>query len=211
MNKVISFVKSIRLKQILTVFFAGVLLFLNTACSASAQAKMPDKTMGASEDPHPVNQVQPYQGGMNNYSDTAPGQAARGTAERTKALIDRAERDINTKRVDSVDQYVENYRTGAPIQERTKNIIDNVKEAAGDAASDARGVGDRVSKSGERAADRTKELGSRLQQGANDVSDNLKVSNDEAGMNMKQAARKASRAVEDATTQTKRAVKDAID
>jgi hypothetical protein len=173
MENLISFVKSLRLKQVLTVFFAGALLFLNTACSGSAQAKMP--TAVGAPDPHPVGQRQPYEGGMNNYSDTAPGQAVKGTAEKTKALIDRAQKDISTKSVNSVDRYVENYRNGAPIQDRVGNIVDNTKEVADSAKNDLKSVGDNLKRSGKGAVEKTQELGEKLKDGTEDVSDNLGV------------------------------------
>ncbi len=211
MNKIISFVRSLRLKQVLTVFFASVLLFLNTACSGSAQAKMPSASM--SEDPHPVGQRQPYEGGMNNYSDTAPGQAVKGTAEKTKALIDRAEQDINTKSVNSVDQYVENYKNGAPIQDRVGNIVDSTKDAASSAKQEVESLGGRLKRSREGAVEKTKELGQRVQKGAEDVSDNLGVKDTakESGRALKDAGRKAARAADDAAVKAKRAAKDAID
>lgn len=197
MNKIISFVKSIRFKQILTVFFAGVLLFLNTACNSAAQARIP---VGSPDDPHPVGQRQPYEGGMNNYSDTAPGQAVPGTAQKTKALIDRAEKDISNKRVNSVDQYVENYRNGAPIQDRVGNIVDNTKDAAGNAKRDLKSVGEGVKRSGEGAVEKTKELGQRIQQGTENVSENVGAKDALKGSQraLKDAGRKAARAAEDA-------------
>jgi hypothetical protein len=226
MSKVISFFKSIRLVQFLTVFLAGTLVIFTTACNGNAQAKMPAKDAG----PNPVGQTQPYEGGMNNFSDTAPGQAAKGTAERTKALIDRAEKDINTKRVDSVDQYVDNYRSGAPIQERTKTIVDNVKGAAADATSDAKGAVDKAARAGDRA---TKEVGDKAQRGAYNIKENTKQAGKDAGRNAEEtadaikdkgdniakgasrsvedAAKSVKRAVDDAATNVKRAAKDAID
>jgi hypothetical protein len=212
MKRIISFVKSLRLKQVLTVFFAGTLLFLNTACSGSAQAKMP--TAVGAPDPHPVGQRQPYEGGMNNYSDTAPGQAVKGTAEKTKALIDRAEKDISTKSVNSVDQYVENYRNGAPIQDRVGNIVDNTKEVAGSAKNDVKSLGDRLKRSGEDAVEKTKELGERLKDGTANVSDNLGINEGLAKDGKREidnAGRKAARAADDAAIKTKRAINDAID
>jgi uncharacterized phage infection (PIP) family protein YhgE len=202
MNKVISFIKSIRLGQILTVLLAGILLFINTACAGNAQAKMP-KVGATDPGPHPVGQTQPYEGGMNNFSDTAPGQAAKGTAERTKALIDRAERDISTKRVDSVEQYVENYRTGAPLGERTEKLTENIKEGVKNAAEDATGLGDRVSKMSDRAADKTKELGNKIQRGAENVTDNTRTSGD--------TAKALKDKVEDAAKSAGRKIQDAID
>jgi gas vesicle protein len=215
MNKVISFFKSIRLVQILTVFLAGILVIFTTACNGSAEAKVPNKDAG----PNPVGQTQPYQGGMNNFSDTAPGQAAKGTAEKTKALVDRAEKDINTKRVDSVDQYVDNYRSGAPIQERTKNIIDSVKGAADDATGDAKGAVDKAAKSSDRVS---KDIGGKAQQRAYNIKENTKQAGRDAGSDAEDAAdaikgksndvaKGVKRAVDDAATSVKRAAQGATD
>ncbi|NJR52276.1 MAG: hypothetical protein HC780_24575, partial [Leptolyngbyaceae cyanobacterium CSU_1_3] len=60
MSNIISFFKSIRLGQILTVFLAGILVLFTTACNGDAQAKMPKGTMG--DGPNPVGQTQPYEG-----------------------------------------------------------------------------------------------------------------------------------------------------
>lgn len=222
MNKAISFLKSIHLRQILTVFLAGVLVLFTTACNGAAQAKSPQGTSAPDGGPNPVGQTQPYQGGMNNFSDTAPGQAMKGTAEKTKSLIDRAEKDINTKGVDSVEQYVDNYRGGAPIQERTKNILDSAKEAGGNVKEDTKGVGDKLNKTSDRAADKTKEAGDRVQRGASNAKENTKQAGKGALDSAKNAvdtlkskandvAEDGSRALDDAGRSAKRAAKDAID
>lgn len=210
MSKVVSFFKSIRLGQILTVFLAGVLVLFTTACNGTAQAKQPQLDTAKDAGPNPVGQVQPYQGGMNNFSDTAPGQAAKGTAEKTKALIDRAEKDINTKGIDSVDQYVDNYRNGAPIQERTKNILDSAKDAAGNVKEDAKGVSAKAAKAGDRAADRTAELGSKLQNGADNVKENTKQAGRDVGRNAKDTADAIKDKAADAAKSVKRAAEDAV-
>lgn len=122
MNKIASFVKTLRLKQLAIVFLAGVVLLLNTACAGSAEAKLPsnDRTAGAqgrvvSNDPHPVNQTQPYKGGMNNFDDTPPEQIP---ANKAKSLVNDAQRNIN--------------RGPADIGRAASNIKDNVKDAADD-------------------------------------------------------------------------------
>ena len=195
MNKLVSIFKSIRLRQVLTVFLAGVLLVITTACAGNAQAKMPQGGATGSAGSNPVGQNQPYEGGMNNFSDTAPGQAAKGTAEKTKALIDRAERDINTKGVDSVDQYVDNFRSGAPLDERVRKLTDDVKEGAKNAADDVKGVGDRVSNSANRVSDRTA-------RGAKNAAENIK---DNTG----DAAKRTSRSIKDTVKDAAQATEDA--
>ena len=195
MNKLVSIFKSIRLRQVLTVFLAGVLLVITTACAGNAQAKMPQGGATGSAGSNPVGQNQPYEGGMNNFSDTAPGQAAKGTAEKTKALIDRAERDINTKGVDSVDQYVDNFRSGAPLDERVRKLTDDVKEGAKNAVDDVKGVGDRVSNSANRVSDRTA-------RGAKNAAENIK---DNTG----DAAKRTSRSIKDTVKDAAQATEDA--
>ena len=195
MNKLVSIFKSIRLRQVLTVFLAGVLLVITTACAGNAQAKMPQGGATGSAGSNPVGQNQPYEGGMNNFSDTAPGQAAKGTAEKTKALIDRAERDINTKGVNSVDQYVDNFRSGAPLDERVRKLTDDVKEGAKNAADDVKGVGDRVSNSANRVSDRTA-------RGAKNAAENIK---DNTG----DAAKRTSRSIKDTVKDAAQATEDA--
>ena len=191
MNKLVSVFKSIRLRQVLTVFLAGVLLMISTACAGNAQAKVPQGSAGS----NPVGQTQPYEGGMNNFSDTAPGQAAKGTAAKTKALIDRAERDINTKGIDSVDQYVDNYRSGAPLDERAKKLTDSVKEGAKNVVGDAKGLGDRVSNS-------ASQVGGSVARGAKNAAENIKDNTGDAAkrtsFGIKDSVKNAAQATEDA-------------
>lgn len=210
MNKLISAIKSIRLGQVLTAFLAGVLLLISTACTGNAQAKMPQGDMTRGAGSNPVGQKQPYEGGMNNFSDTAPGQAAKGTAEKTKALIDRAKRDINTKGVDSVDQYVDNYRSGAPLGERTKKITDNVRGAAQNTADDVKGLGDRVSNATDRAGDKSKELGQNLKNGAENMAENTKRAGDSTARSAKNAAENIKDSTEYAAKDASRGVKGAV-
>jgi DNA-directed RNA polymerase subunit K/omega len=77
-----------------------------------------------------------YKGGMNDYSDVDPRQNTSEAKAKAKALVDNAQKNIDEKSVDSVDQYVENYRSGTPLGERVKRIGENVGKAAGDVKED---------------------------------------------------------------------------
>ncbi|WNZ46584.1 hypothetical protein Q2T42_01880 [Leptolyngbya boryana CZ1] len=146
MSKIASVVKALRLKEITIAFLAGVMLLLNTACSGAAQAKMPSLSTSTSldNDPHPVNQTQPYKGGMNNYDDTPPGQIP---SEKAKSLVDNAKRNVDARYGNALEKTSD--ELGDTMGERvnrvtetaknavgrgTQNIKDNVKDAAGDAA-----------------------------------------------------------------------------
>jgi len=132
MHKVIPWRKTIRLDRVLTAFLVGIMVFVSTACSGTASAKTADE----------IRQEVPgsavtstYKGGMNDYSDVDPRQNTTKAQTKAKALIDNAQKNINTKSVDSPEQYVENYQSGTPLGERIQQIgenigdsIDNLKE-----------------------------------------------------------------------------------
>lgn len=172
MSKIVAFFKSIRLKQILTAFLAGAVLLLNTACANGAQAKMaPDADPG----PHPVGQVQPYEGGMNNFEDAAPGATAKGTPDKVKSLVDNAERNITSDDPTKANpRNAELYKNPGKAVERTKDTLgDAITTRANNAAEEAKKVGERVAGTGERAAAKTKEIGDRVGKGAENVRDNV--------------------------------------
>ncbi|NDJ18677.1 DUF6658 family protein [Myxacorys almedinensis] len=217
MNKIISFIKAIRLRQVLVTFFMGTLLFLNTACSGSAQAKTPGAMKATSPGPNPVGQNQPYEGGMNNFTDAAPSaKAVEGTEGKVQRLIDNAEK-IKAAKPENPKSLLES--SGNPL-ERAKDTGDTLKARTKNAQQEAKAVGDRVAGSSDRAGDKAQELGDRIKQGAENVKDNVfgagdKVSSDAGraaeGIKDKAAAgmKNANRAMNDAAKQTARTADDA--
>ncbi len=144
--------KSIVLKQVLTIGLAATLLVFATACS-SANAK--DAKAALKGGPNVPGQTQPYQGGMNNFSDVDPNRLdTKGVDAKAKALKDTVERNINTKSVDSVDQYVDNYKSGTPLGERIGNIGKDIGNSAKDLQQDVKAVGDKGSTNLKRNLDR---------------------------------------------------------
>jgi DNA-directed RNA polymerase subunit K/omega len=134
MNKVMNWLKSIRLDRILTVFFVGLLMLVSTACGGS---KVLAKNADDVRQEVPKGAVtSEYKGGMNDYSDVDPRQDTSEAKAKAKALVDNAQKNIDEKSVDSVDQYVENYQSGTPLGERVKRIGENVGKAAGDVKED---------------------------------------------------------------------------
>lgn len=111
MERLIKFIKSIKLKQILTVFLAGTLLVISTACSkgnvAQAQGKKLTESseraiMSDSSDRDKMGE-QSFQGGMNKYNDD-PRYDSGAAAAKTKTLIDTAER----RKADDLGEYGDN-------------------------------------------------------------------------------------------------------
>jgi vacuolar-type H+-ATPase subunit H len=128
MRKVIQFIKSIKIKQVLTVFMAGCLLLISTACSKDnvAQAErgvqpttkssMSKSGMSDTNDTYDKYDAnQEYKGGMNGYNDDRRYDA--GTAAKAKTLVDTAKR----RQVDNLGDYVDN------VSERAKSTVQDAK------------------------------------------------------------------------------------
>jgi uncharacterized protein YjbJ (UPF0337 family) len=165
---------SLRFKQFAIALLAGVVLLLNTACSGSAEAKMPSV---ADNDPHPVNQTQPYKGGMNNFDDTPPEQIP---ANKAKSLVDNAQRNIDAKEPRNAKLYKDpgyaadraGETLGGTLKTRvnnakekvegivdrgTSNLKDNVTDAAEDTAFKAKQAAETVKTRTQNAVDATKD------------------------------------------------------
>lgn len=134
MDKVMNWLKNIRLDRILTVFLVGILMFVSTACGGS---KVLAKNADDIRQEVPEGAVtSEYKGGMNDYSDVDPRQNTSEAQAKAKALVDNAQKNIDQKSVDSVEQYVENYQSGTPLGERVKRIGENLGNAAEDIRED---------------------------------------------------------------------------
>lgn len=163
------------LKAVFTVALAVTLLLTTTACSQARDLQA--KALG-NKGPNVPGQEQPYEGGMNNFSDVNPNRIDTTSAEaKAKALKDKVERRIDEKSVDSVDQYVENYRSGTPLGERTKRLGKDLTRGANEAKDDAQDVLERSSK--------------RLEKGAKDAPQAAGRALDQAKANTKDAGSNA--------------------
>lgn len=190
MNKIASFVKTLRLKQLAIAFLAGVVLLLNTACAGSAQAKLPtdkavstDKT--ANYDPHPVNQTQRYKGGMNNFDDTPPEQIP---ANKAKSLIDNAQRNID----DKDPRNAKLYKNPGYAADRTADELGGSLKARTENAKDsAKSLVDRGTTSVDRGA-------SNIKDNVTNAVDDASYKSKQAAENLKSGARKAVDAAKDA-------------
>lgn len=135
MNRVITWVKSIRFDRILTAFLASVLLLVSTACNSS---KVLAKTADDVRKEVPGAAVtNTYKGGMNDYSDVDPRRDTSAANANAKTLIKNAQRNLDQKSVDSSEQYAENYRSGTPLGERVRRIGEDVSESTGEVTQGA--------------------------------------------------------------------------
>jgi hypothetical protein len=183
MNKLFSALRKIQIKQILTAFVLGSLLFVSQACS-SVDAKAPDSG---------------YQGGMNGYSDVDPRSKGAEAAANMKAkgLKDNAEVNVidqsgslggNTRR--TLDKKAENL----------KDLGENAKESAGYAA-------DKAKESASDFAEGTKRGISNIKENTSDALDSL---TNKAGDVAEDAKLSTQRAAKDAGNAVERTLRDAV-
>jgi hypothetical protein len=184
MKKVIAWFKNIRPARVLTAFVASIFLMLTQACNnpgIAAQPPQPGSQPPNAEryDPTKSYDLNSPKGGMNNFNDVdyrAEGDQ-RAAEARSKALRDNAQKNIDQKGVDSVDQYVENYRQGTPLGERVKNLGEDI-------GSSAQELGEGFAKGAKRGVENikgntqnaTEGVGKNVQRAGEDVKTNVQRS-----------------------------------
>jgi len=205
MNKVMDWLKSIRLDRVLTVFLVGILLFVSTACSSGASAKTADELREEVPGSAVTNE---YKGGMNDYSDVDPRFNEKGAEAKAKGLVDNAQRNINEKSIDSPEQYVENYRSGTPLDERVKRLGEDVGESAKDIGKEA-AKGSK--ENAQNAKEASKSAAQSTKQAANETADTAKSKVKDDVKNTQRAVDKASGNAENIGDKIKQAAQDAAD
>lgn len=173
-------VKRLHLERVLIIVLASVLLLVTTACNTNSpsvsgtgsyQERAGQPTGIREYTDRADNKSRPD---VSSYSDNDARDTASARA-RAKALSDRAER--NVQKVQDPGDLVEEIREGTPIQERVRNLTNNLGEA-------------------------TEQFKEDFATGARENTRNLKTNADKAGRNVQRAAddtqRNAQRAAEDA-------------
>ena len=156
MKRVTAFLKRIRAVQILTVFLAGILVLVSTACSRpDVTAEKTDVTAGKTDvitaktsdqirEEVPSGAVtSEYKGGMNDYSDVDPRNKKVTAAEaKAQLLKEQAQHRIDTKSSNNVGENVR--RVGDDAPDKLNQVGEKVKEDASTAQSKAEDFGDKT-------------------------------------------------------------------
>ncbi|MBD6619084.1 hypothetical protein FNW02_25490 [Komarekiella sp. 'clone 1'] len=192
MKKISAWLNNIRPVKILTVFLAGIFIFLTQACGDPGIAKQPPQPDAQSPytkryDPTKDYPLSAPAGGMNNFSDVDP--RARGTEkaanDKSEALSKNAQRNVEQKGIDSTEQYGRNFQKGTPLGERAKNLGEDV-------GSSAEELGEGVAKGTKRGIENIKE---NTQNAAKSLTKNAQRAGEDAGKNIQRTAEDASDAV----------------
>lgn len=125
--------KNIRVERLLILVFAGILVLTTTACNPSSPS-----VSGVGSYHERVGQPQ----GLREYTDRADGKSRpdvssykdndyRSTSAadaRAQDLTKRADR--NAHKVQNPQDFAESYRQGTPVQERVRNLSDDIGSSA---------------------------------------------------------------------------------
>lgn len=185
MRDLIKIIKSIKIKQILTVFLASCLLLVSTACSKGNIAQTGGQTytetakraMSDTYDDYDADQE--FKGGMNGYNDDRRYDAE--TAAKAKTLVDTAK----SRQKDDLGDYADSItdRAGNKIEEAKREIPNSLQSKKNETVQ------------------AVKEKSSKLQ-------DNLEAVPGETKQVIDEATDTAQKAVEDATEATEKTAKD---
>jgi phage-related protein len=183
MNRLTAFIKKIRLGQLLTVFLAGILVFVSTACSGTDV--MAGKTSDQIREEVPSEAVTSvYKGGQNQYSDVDPRNPNMTKTEaKAKMLKDEAQRRIDTK--------------------ASSNVGENVRRVADEAPDKFKQVGEKLNEDVRAAKQNFDEFGKNTQKGIANVKENTREGLKGAKEVVKEATEGAKDRVADGTDSVK--------
>jgi hypothetical protein len=205
MKRIMAWLKQIRIAQVLTVFMAGILLFVSTACSGAVSAQSSDQLR--EEVPSQGVENNPYEGGMNDYSDVDPRRDIQEQQSKAQKLEETAQKNLK-KAVDSPEQYGENYQEGAPITERVKNLGEDISESAQKAAEDVtQGAQKNAEKVKEGAQEATKNVSENVQSTAESAKASAKEASESAAKTAQKAKKSAKEAGESVAETAQKAIK----
>ncbi|MGJ5672960.1 MAG: DUF6658 family protein [Nostochopsis sp.] len=164
MKKIISWFNKIKLHQIFTVFVAGVLVFFTQACSPSTAAQPTQSPRGNSEVyvPKGDNVINPYEGGMNNFSDRDPraksDAKARGEYLKENTAQNQAEKSTNNpieaiRRVGSDAGIL-----GKNVQQKAEDVGNKTQNTAEDFARSTKQGLENIKDNAQNAGDYTKDI-----------------------------------------------------
>jgi hypothetical protein len=140
LNAAISMIKRLHLGRAIAIVCMGILVVTTTACNPQSP-----QAVGSGGSYHENDRVE---SGLREYTDRADGkrrpdlnsyrdesaQDQAGTRAKADQLAQRARQ--NVKRVNSPDELVDEIRSGRPLDERIKNQVDSVRDAASEVADD---------------------------------------------------------------------------
>jgi hypothetical protein len=181
MKKAMTWLKNIRPLKVLTVFLAGIFLFMAQACGAPGVATQPPQPGSQAPNIKRYDPTKDYplsspSGGMNNFSDVDPrAKDEKAANDRAEALVKNAQKNIDQKSIDSREQYGRNFQQGTPLGERVKNLGEDVGSSADELRKDVvKGTQRGFENLKENTQNATQDLTKNVQRTAEDAGDAVK-------------------------------------
>ncbi|MEH2283605.1 MAG: hypothetical protein V7K90_20130 [Nostoc sp.] len=198
MKKAMTWLKNIRPLKVLTVFLAGIFLFLTQACGAPGVAAQPPQPGSQAPNIERYDSTKDYPlnapaGGMNNFSDVDPRAIDEKAAnDRADALVKNAQKNIDQKGIDSREQYGRNFKQGTPLGERVKNLGEDIGSSAEEVRKGVvKGTQRGIENLKGNTQNATEDVTKNVQRGAEDAGKNVKRTAEDAGDAVKGAVRNA--------------------
>lgn len=131
-RRLIDTIKSISLRSVLTVVLAGILVVVTTACNSNPPAPKitgsGDYNSSKGQDKELYAPVQSKKsGGMYPYEDMDSSASTR-TERKAKELVENAKKNVS--KVNSPQEFAQNFKEGTPLDKRVKNLTEDVSESA---------------------------------------------------------------------------------
>jgi len=227
MKRLTAFLKKIRAVQILTVFLAGILVLVSTACSrpdvtAGTTDGITGKTSDQIREEVPSEAVtSEYKGGQNQYSDVDPRNPnVKASEAKAQLLKDQAQRRIDTKSSSNVGENLRRVADDAP--DKLDQIGEKVNDDARTAQQKADEFGDKTKKGFANLKENTREglkgakdIVKEATEGAKDRAaegtESLKYNVSQGKENVKDAARNVKYSAEDTSDKVRAKVNRDID
>ncbi|MCW5313261.1 hypothetical protein GTQ43_05395 [Nostoc sp. KVJ3] len=191
MKKAMTWLKNIRPLRILTVFLAGMFLFMAQACGAPGVAAQPPQPGSQAPNVKRYDPTKDYPlssptGGINNFSDVDPrAKDEKAANSKAEALVKNAQRNIEQKGIDSREQYGRNFQQGTSLGERVKNLGEDIGSSTNE-------VREGFVKGTQRGFETLKD---NTQNAAEDLTKNIQRGAEDAGKNVQRTAEDAGNAV----------------
>ncbi|MDZ7966554.1 MAG: hypothetical protein RM368_16510 [Nostoc sp. DedSLP03] len=191
MKKAMNWLKNIRPLKVVTVFLAGMFLFMAQACGAPGIATQPPQPGDQAPNVERYDATKDYPlnsptGGINNFSDVDPRATDEKAAnDKAEALVKNAQKNIDQKGVNSPGEYIRNFKEGTPLGQRGRNLGEDI-------GSSAEELGKGLVKGTQRGIENIK---GNTQNAAEDVTTNVQRGAEDAGKNVKRTAEDAGKAV----------------
>ncbi|MDX2240970.1 MAG: hypothetical protein NW224_09825 [Leptolyngbyaceae cyanobacterium bins.302] len=222
-DRVHTFVKSLRLRQFLVVALAGFFVLTTTACSSgvdarSASGDVNQRSYGSSpydKDDGPTRELykptQKQAGGMNNYNDDLKYERGDVQAQAQKR-VQQAEKNLGKNQAHNPQEVFSNIKNRNPLDDRAQETSESIKASADKLANDfsegTRKGTRNIQENLDRASDNAPRIFNEAKRNAQGALDDVREGAGSVGQGGKNAVDRAGDAIQDQASNAVGAARD---